>query len=340
MGSGLQVPFYNGLMLDHWRTFLVAPSGRPYERIVDGPDGTWLASPDDERVAVRSGIPRFVEDDFAESFGFQWNQFEVVQPEEDAATFEVKTGVAPARLAGLRVLDAGCGGGRYALVAATSGAHVAAVDRSRAIEKAAHLLADYPEALCVQADLADLPFPPGRFDLVYSIGVLHHSPNPRKAFRSIAAMVRPGGRLSIWVYRRNRWFQERINDLVRAAARRMPRERLLQWCRAAAHLGGVPVVRSTLNKVVNFSNHPVWELRVCDNFDWYSPAYQSHHDAGEVVDWFREEGFREIEELPPAKTGKMYRLLWRGGWIVGSGVNLTGVRRSASTGAVAGFAGS
>ena len=59
------------------------------------------------------GVPRLAGDTYAASFGRQWNRYDVARTEEDEATFQVKTGVAPADLAGKLVLDAGCGGGRY-----------------------------------------------------------------------------------------------------------------------------------------------------------------------------------------------------------------------------------
>jgi SAM-dependent methyltransferase len=278
-------------------------------------------------VAVRNGIPRFVDDGFADSFGFQWTHFDVRQKQEDEETFELKVGVSLQTLAGMRVLDAGCGGGRYARIAAENGAQVVAVDRSRAVDKAQTLIPKGLAVQFVQADLNSLPLRPASFDLVYSIGVLHHSPDARAAFGAVAKMVRPGGRLSVWLYRQNARWQEWINDQLRRRAASMGRDALLRWCRAAAVVGGAPLLNRTLNKIVNFSNHPRWENRVCDNFDWYSPAYQSHHRMEEIQGWFVEEGFREIRELPPAKEGRLYRRAFERGWIVGSGVNCTGVRR-------------
>ena len=135
------------------------------------------------------GVPRFAGEPYVASFGRQWNRYDVARPDEDEATFRVKTGVDPRDLAGLLVLDAGCGGGRYARLAGRHGARVVGVDLSAAVEKAAALCADLPDVAIVQADLLDLPLAEGRFDLVFSIGVLHHSPDPRRAF---AAAGRPG----------------------------------------------------------------------------------------------------------------------------------------------------
>ena len=279
-------------------------------------------------VVVEEGIPRFVDDEqFVESFGFQWNEFDVRRKEEDEAVFAVKTGVDPKDLAGKLVLDAGCGGGRYTRVAADHGAYVVGVDRSRAVEKARSLTEGLVNVQLVQADLTRLPFRVGTFDIVFSIGVLHHSPDCRKAFDSVARMVKPGGRLSVWLYRKNSWPQERINDAARAVARRLSRPTLLRLCKVGAFVGGVPVVGQAFSKVVNVSTHPDPVLRVCDTFDWYSPIFQSHHTPGEVHRWFEESHFQQIRDLPPAKGGRMYRALFARGLIPGSGVNVTGIRR-------------
>src|SRR4051794_26854948 len=85
---------------------------------------------------VVRGIPRFAGQSYTASFGRQWNRYDVARDEEDLATFPVKTGAAPADLKGLLVLDAGCGGGRYARLAGRHGARVIGVDLSTAVDKA------------------------------------------------------------------------------------------------------------------------------------------------------------------------------------------------------------
>jgi hypothetical protein len=87
------------------------------------------------------------------------------------------------------------------------------------------------------------------------------------------------------------------------------------------------VLNRTLNKLANFSNHPDWTLRVCDNFDWYAPRYQSHHTPEELMRWFEEEGFTEIVELAPAKSGALYDRAYEHNLIIGSGVNVAGTRK-------------
>ncbi|HZW29156.1 MAG TPA: class I SAM-dependent methyltransferase, partial [Isosphaeraceae bacterium] len=182
--------------------------------------------------------------------------------------------------------------------------------------------------LIAQADLLDLPLAEGAFDLVYSIGVLHHTPDPRRAFAQIARRVKPGGRLAVWLYRRNTVPQEWINTGIRALTTRLPTRLLEPLCAGLGALGSIPLLNRTLSKVVNFSSHPDWTLRVCDNFDWYAPRYQSHHTLDELKHWFAAEGFADILELPPAKRGRLYDWAYDHDLIVGSGVNVVGRRPS------------
>jgi SAM-dependent methyltransferase len=273
------------------------------------------------------GIPRFVAtEDYVASFGRQWTRYAVEHWHEDETTFPAKTGFSLDELRGRVVLDAGCGGGRYSLVAARHGARVVAVDMSRAVDRAARLCAAFPHVDFVQADLLHLPLAEHTVDLAFSIGVMHHTSDTAAAFRQVASAVRPAGRLAVWLYRRNTAVQEALNETLRGIARRMTMPQLEFIATAGAVLGSVPVVNRLLNKLVNFSAHPVWENRVCDTFDWYSPRYQFHHTVAELMAWFHATGFTELRELSPEKSGHVYRWAYEHDLVVGSGVNVVGTK--------------
>jgi len=78
----------------------------------------------------------------------------------------------------------------------------------------------------VQGDLRRPPFRPEAFDTMYSNGVLHHTPDPAASFASAASLVRPGGRVSVWVYGLDemRWTY-RLSHLtwLRPMTNRLPR---------------------------------------------------------------------------------------------------------------------
>ena len=174
-------------------------------------------------------IPRFVNQEHLASFGLQWNKYEVAHDAEDRATFQAKTGLQLTELRGLRVLDAGCGGGRYSKVAGEAGADVIGADHSSAVEKARVLCGHLPQVHILQADLKRLPFAERSFDFVFSIGVMHHDANTRSVFDAVSRMVKPGGRMSVWLYRRNQWSSSIIASEV---AR--PECDLIDWSAGAA----------------------------------------------------------------------------------------------------------
>ena len=306
------------------------------EQLRDPSDGTPLEWSADRFAFVSSTgnvlgrvvdeIPRFVSDEHLQSFGDQWNRYEVAHDDEDRATFESKTGIPVSWLKGLRILDAGCGGGRYSRICAEAGAAVVAVDHTCAVDKAMELCRHVDSVRFLQADLKQLPLEPRSFDFVFSIGVMHHDADTKAVFDAVARMVKPQGRYSVWLYRRNQWWQEVINNGLRALTTRMPSWMLRPLCQSGAVLGGVPVVNRTVNKVINFSAHPSFGNRVCDTFDWWAPRYQHHHTVDELCGWFTEAGFEDLCVLPPEKSGRFYDCAYSRNLLIGSGVNVTGVR--------------
>jgi len=291
-------------------------------------DGATLHAPGFRRSwKIIDGIPRFVTDEHLESFGHQWTRFDVAHDAEDRATFEAKTGFLLNDLQGKKILDAGCGGGRYAKVCGEAGGIVFGADHTRSVEKAGQLCSQLQHVHFVQADLKHLPFEPASFDVVFSIGVMHHDADTRSVFDAVAKMVKPGGRYAVWLYRRNQWWQEFLNSGLRAITTRLPSSVLMPFCHVGAFLGGLPVVNKLLNKIINFSAHPIHQNRVCDTFDWWAPKYQYHHTVEELSVWFHEAGFTGLTVLPPEKSGRFYRWAYNHNLLIGSGVNVTGVKR-------------
>jgi SAM-dependent methyltransferase len=265
---------------------------------------------------LADGLRRYVDSDsYAESFGEQWNWFDDTQLDrpdekrvESRESFFQKTGFSQEELDGSRVLDVGCGMGRFAEVAAAHGAEVVGVDLSVAVEAAQRNLGELPNTAFIQADVFDLPLRPESFDLIYSIGVLHHTPDTRAAFAQLPKLLKPGGRIAIWVYSSEgpRWYL--TAELYRRATTRMDDKRLLKLCRAVAPLGRLYRTRfgKYLMPLLPVSKHPDPEWRVLDTFDWYAPKFQWKHRWREVEGWFEAEGLEEIRRqgMPVAVSGR------------------------------------
>jgi SAM-dependent methyltransferase len=268
------------------------------------------------------GVLRFVdESNYADSFGYQWKQFQLTQMDHEGKNlseldFARKTGLKPKDFKGKLVLDVGCGTGRFAEVATRWGARVVGIDLSSAAEVAAKNLASR-EFVAFQADVFSLPFALDTFDCIYSMGVLHHTPDCEKAVKVLPQYLKPGGMLAVWLYSGyNKWY--RFSDQYRKVTHRMSPHALHRFFRVAVPffywldrgLRVLPIVGKPVAGVVhhvfpvNFHRDP--EIRILDTLDWYSPKYQSKHTYEQVFRWFESCGLEglTIGEVPIGVRGR------------------------------------
>jgi ubiquinone/menaquinone biosynthesis C-methylase UbiE len=106
---------------------------------------------------------------------------------------------------GLRLLEIGCGCGSEAERFARAGAHYTAVDLTNAavsITRDRFQLASL-KGRFLQGDAENLPFADSSFDLVYSHGVLHHTPDTPRTIREVHRVLVPGGRAMVMLYHRD-----------------------------------------------------------------------------------------------------------------------------------------
>lgn len=231
---------------DTWLNLLCCPACRGAlslaEKTQKDPDdhiitGELRCTQCDKSYPVLRGVPRFVEkiqneksENTAEAFGYQWQRANDVvrelEEKHDNLFLEfVQPPVNLAYLANKVILDAGCGQGRFTLVAQRHGAaQVVGVDLSDAVEAAFANTRHLPNVLIVQGDLLSLPLRQA-FDYAFSVGVLHHTEDPRRAFACVAKVVKPGGGFSAWVYGRenNGWIIHILNPIRENITSHLPR---------------------------------------------------------------------------------------------------------------------
>lgn len=172
---------------------------------------------------VVRGVPRFadlgkIEDDkaeTAENFGWQWTHFTQEDPKYNDQFLGWLRPVKEDFFKGKVILEGGCGKGRHTKLAAEWGARdVVGIDLGDGVETAFAVTRDLPNAHIVQCDIFKLPLKRA-FDYAFSIGVLHHTPDPKQAFFSLASKVKSGGDISAWVYgaENNEWISRFVNPV-------------------------------------------------------------------------------------------------------------------------------
>lgn len=163
--------------------------------------GEALGCPADHGYPRVDGIPRFVpESGYADAFGAQWLRYRRTQLDSYTGTAISRNRARRClgqdlwdRLRGMRVLEAGCGAGRFTEILLGAGAAVMSIDLSHAVD--ANQL-NFPQSDAHRVAQADVCAPPcgsRQFDIVFSLGVVQHTPNPEQTIVALYEQVRPGG---------------------------------------------------------------------------------------------------------------------------------------------------
>ena len=180
------------------------------------------------------------------------------------------------------IVEVGCGTGQMSLYLARAGRRLIGADLARASLRlaagAARRFGLQRAVRFIQTDLHRPGLRNGAFDVVYSSGVLHHTPDPGAAFARIARLARPGGWIVIGLYN---------------ALARIP----LRLRRAVARLSGYrwtlfdPVLRDRNGEP---ARREAW-LR-----DQYQHPTEHRHTLGEVQRWFAENDVEYVRAYPSA----------------------------------------
>lgn len=159
-------------------------------------------------------------------FGFEWHKYAEMDPNYEIQFLRWIKPLAPADFKDKTVLDAGCGMGRNSCWPFLYGAkHVTAFDFDhRSVAAARRNLAQFGgRAEVLFKSIYDISWQ-NEFDIVFSIGVIHHLENPRLAIQNLVKALKPGGRIVLWVYSHegNEWIVKLINPVRKRVTSRLP----------------------------------------------------------------------------------------------------------------------
>ena len=264
---------------------------------------------------IRAGIPRFVftpADKVARrtqaSFGYEWSAFSDWSHSGETNFQQYFGDLDELWVRDRIVLDAGCGMGRHARQMAQRAGRVVAMDFSRAIDSAFRNMADLPNVVCIQGDITRPPVADEAFDLVYSIGVLHHITDTEGAARALLAKVKPNGRLRIYLYWKRQGLSAavlRVVDVVRAVTTRIPFRMLKAACWfLSIALWLAVVLPYRFLSLCGVRRHQEWPLALYvrypfnvlynDQFDRFSAPIEQRWSEAEVRALMARLGLRDI----------------------------------------------
>jgi SAM-dependent methyltransferase len=272
----------------------------------------------DRAFPIVGSVARFVPpENYAGSFGFQWNIHRETQLDSHSGLTISRDRVfgvsgwseqAPGGMRGQRILEAGSGAGRFTEVLLSTGAEVWSFDFSAAVDANWKNNGHSPNLHLFQGDLFNIPFEERSFDKVFCFGVIQHTPDPERAFASLAGMVRPGGSLAIDVYAKGLLAVVSWKYLLRPITRRMDKGRLYRWVEKSVdallplagwlrRVGGtfgarlVPIIEYSY---LGLPKQAQREWAILDTFDIYAPAHDHPRSVASVRRWFEDAGFEAI----------------------------------------------
>jgi len=264
--------------------------------------------------SVKNNIPRLTQtDNYADSFGFQWNIFRKTQLDSHVSKpisrdrlYEVTKWVG--NLKGQNILEAGSGAGRFTEVLVETNANIYSFDYSNAVEANYLNNGQNSNLVIFQGDIYKIPFPDDTFDHIICLGVLQHTPNPKESFVSLSRKLKVGGYLYIDIYTKSFRHNFQWKYFLRPLTKRLSKNFLYSLIKTLVPLL-IPLTKllknlfgkygAVLSPIKEYSeldigkeNNKAWAI--LDTFDMYSPEHDHPQKKENVESWFQELGFSDV----------------------------------------------
>lgn len=250
------------------------------------------------------------------SFDFQWTEFPDMVPANEEHFLNYIHPLGPDFFKGKVGLDAACGFGRHVYYAAQYGARrIVGMDFSNAIFTARATSRDLSNVSLAKGDIYHLPFKPASFDFIYSLGAIHHLPDPERGFQALLTCLKPGAPVFIWVYSTKRVFINFVTESARRITRCIPHRVLKRICFVFALLDYTLFIKpykmlrrySLIDRIV-FSRiklYAKFPFSVCyaDWFDRFSAPIRHYFDEEELRAWAYRAGLKKVLITPTERYG-------------------------------------
>lgn len=246
----------------------------------------------------------------ADSFSYEWNGIYIENQVEKENFFHfLSPFIKPTDLLGKKILDAGCGSGRFTKQAALSKAKVVfGMDLGNSLDQARKLTQGLRNVCLIQGDIYQPPFNQS-LDIVWSIGVLHHLPQPQLGFNSLTkCLKRKVGRILIWVYsRRNNKRALYLYEPLRAITRHIPKNYLKLICylpAAIVHLfNAFELAFSSIKLPFSYYKKFPFSMKLNDAFDVLATPKSNYYYWEQIEDWFRDAKLKKVRSFEHPEAG-------------------------------------
>jgi len=242
-------------------------------------------------------------------FGYEWSKYSAILPLYETQFHAWTAPISQKAWKKTKVLDAGCGTGRNSIWPIRYGAKdVVAFDVDpRTVAVAKSNLAPYPNCHVEAHSIYDIPWT-NEFDIAFSIGVIHHLADPRKAVEQLVRATKPGGKTLIWVYgREGHTSLKNMIDRLRRFTSRLPPPVLNAVVYPVSFLwwASMRMVRSRHPYMQQFRQAKLWHVHSI-LLDQLLPEISNY--------WTREEAISLFDNLPVSDV----KALWvnQGSWTV------------------------
>ncbi|MDC1118120.1 class I SAM-dependent methyltransferase [Alphaproteobacteria bacterium] len=219
------------------------------------------------------------------------------------------------------VLEVGPGSGfNTKFIGENCSGKVFALDVSDAAFTTYENTADLSNVTVVQADVMDPPFAEGTFDFAMADGVLHHTPDTRLAVESLFKMVKPGGKMFFYVYKKMGEARQFCDEYIRSKFMPLSPDDCYTACEGITELGhelsklnakitltkgipelGIPAGQHDVQRLIYYNFMKCFwndafdqETNNMVNFDWYHPHNAWQHTEDEVAGWMRDLGVTDF----------------------------------------------
>lgn len=273
---------------------------------------------------VKNYIPRFVsQKGYADSFGNQWKAFAKSQIDTDlikesSLRFDTEIGWSSVELENSTVLEIGSGAGRFIEVISSKRVSlVIGMDITDAVDASQENIGHKENVFFIQGDIFKSPIKNNSMDFAYSIGVLHHTPDPKEAFYNMVDLVKDFGGIGLSLYEISLYSRPNRNSLkvssmellwalnmwrvefFRIFTTRIPDNIMIAYCKTI-----IPILHS-INKIpiLNIFRYllpstcyrrlPV-EWSMVDTMDTYSTKIVHQYRGKNIFQWFLSLGLEKI----------------------------------------------